>query len=247
MKRTGYADLPLHNGQVPSWLYERMRKLGGAIAEAIVQDYGKSGFLSRISDPFWFQSLGCVMGMDWHSSGITTSVLGALKRAINPISHELGIYLCGGRGKYSRLTPFELMQRAESTGLDGADLVRCSKLTAKVDNTAIQDGFQIYLHTFILTDDGEWAVVQQGMNGATGTARRYHWHSAGLKSFIDEPHASVCGDNQGRHPQSHRRKSRTFATGHPGSYKRATHTNCEGDQQTQNALPPSCHNQRYRS
>jgi len=193
-----YADLPLHYGQVPPWLYERMSKLGVAIVEAIVLEYGRGAVLQRLSDPFWFQALGCVLGMDWHSSGITTSVMGALKRSVNERSKELGIYICGGKGKYSRETPAELIRIAEKTGLNGDLLVRSSKLSAKVDNTAIQDGFQLYLHSFILSSDGEWAVVQQGMNGATSTARRYHWHSPTLASFVEEPHTFIYGPNQGQ-------------------------------------------------
>src|SRR5215203_5704504 len=161
MKRSGSADLPLHYGSVPKWLADRMAKLGFAVTEAIIVEYGKSEVLRRLSDPFWFQALGCVMGMDWHSSGITTSVMGALKKALNPKAKELGIYICGGKGKYSRQTPDELLVIADKTGLNGTELVRCSKLSAKVDNTAIQDGFQLYLHSFIVSDQGEWAVVQQ--------------------------------------------------------------------------------------
>jgi hypothetical protein len=171
--------------------------LGGAIVENIVLDYGKSEVLKRLSDPFWFQALGAVMGMDWHSSGITTSVMGALKKAINPRSKELGIYICGGKGKFSKETPHELLQIADRTGLDGNELVRCSKLSAKVDNTAIQDGFQLYLHSFILSDTGEWAVVQQGLNDQAGMARRYHWHSTAFESFLETPHTSIYGQNQG--------------------------------------------------
>jgi uncharacterized protein len=197
MPRTGYADLPLHYGRVPQWLAERMTSLGGAIVEAIVLEYGKSEVLNRLSDPLWFQSLGCVLGMDWHSSGITTSVMGALKRAVNPKAKELGIYICGGRGKHSRQTPAELLAIANKTGLDGNKLVHSSKLAAKVDNTAIQDGFQLYLHNFILTDEGEWAVVQQGLNDASGMARRYHWHSKQFQSFLQAPHVGVTGENQG--------------------------------------------------
>src|ERR1044072_4367844 len=166
MKRSGSADLPLHTGYVPQWLYERMAKLGLAITEAIIEEYGKKEFLSRMSDPFWFQSFGAVMGMDWHSSGITTSVMGALKRAINPLSKELGIYICGGKGKHSRQVPNELLAIGEQTGLNAQQLVHCSKLSAKVDNTAIQDGFQLYLHSFIVSNEGEWTVVQQGLNDA---------------------------------------------------------------------------------
>lgn len=192
-----YADLPLHYGQVPPWLYERMSKLGIAITEAIIQEYGKAAFLARISDPFWFQALGSVLGMDWHSSGITTSVLGALKRSVNKRSPELGIYFCGGKGRFSRETPAELLKIAEQTGLDANALIRSSKLSAKVDNTAVQDGFQLYLHSFILSDQGDWAVVQQGMNDSNGMARRYHWHSPTIKSFLEEPHTSIVGENQG--------------------------------------------------
>ncbi|GAA4305992.1 DUF763 domain-containing protein [Compostibacter hankyongensis] len=199
MRHSGTADLPLHYGKVPPWLAQRMARLGGAIVEAVVMEYGLSAFLERISHPAWFQSLGCVLGMDWHSSGITTSVMGALKKALNPRAAELGIYICGGRGQHSRDTPAELLRIAGRTGLDGDRLVHCSRLAAKVDNTAIQDGFQLYLHSFILTREGEWAVVQQGMNGATGLARRYHWHSAGIRSFTDTPHAAVFGRPAG-HP-----------------------------------------------
>lgn len=197
MKRSGSADLPLHNGHVPAWLSSRMAKLGLAITEAILIDFGRDEFIKRLSDPFWFQSLGAVMGMDWHSSGITTSVMGALKRAINPLSLELGIFVCGGKGKFSRETPNELIKIAEATGLDGQSLARSSRLSAKVDNTAVQDGFQLYLHNFIVTKDGKWAVIQQGMNPNSKTARRYHWHSAELQSFVETPHTAICGINQG--------------------------------------------------
>ncbi len=198
MKRSGSTDLPLHYGHVPTWLAQRMAKLGLAITEAIIVEYGKAEVLRRLSNPFWFQSLGAVMGMDWHSSGITTSVMGALKKSINPLSKELGIYICGGKGKYSRETPNELLKIADQTGLNGMELVRSSKLSAKVDNTAIQDGFQLYLHSFILSSEGDWTVVQQGMSNNSSTARRYHWHSEGLKSFVEEPHTGICGINQGK-------------------------------------------------
>ena len=197
MKRSGIADLPLHGGRVPPWLSERMTKLGTAITETIVYDYGTSAFLSRLSDPFWFQALGAVMGMDWHSSGITTTVMGALKRGLGPKADELGIYVCGGRGRFSRQTPHELRLLSDRYGFDGDALVRSSRLTAKVDNNAIADGFQIYLHSFVLTKSGEWAVVQQGLNDANGMARRYHWHSASVKDFVAEPHTGIVGDNQG--------------------------------------------------
>ena len=197
MKRSGSADLPLHYGYVPQWLAVRMAKLGLAIAETIVMDFGADEFIRRLSDPFWFQSLGAVMGMDWHSSGITTSVMGALKRSINPHAKELGIYITGGKGKYSRETPNELIKIGNQTGLNGINLVKCSKLAAKVDNTAIQDGYQLYTHNFIVSKSGQWTVVQQGMSAANKTARRYHLHSEGLKSFVNDPHTFIYGQNAG--------------------------------------------------
>ena len=197
MKKSGSADLPLHTGYVPQWLYERMSKLGFAITEAILAEYGHKEFLSRMSDPFWFQSFGAVMGMDWHSSGITTSVMGALKRAINPHAKELGLYICGGKGKASKDAPKELLRVGEQTGLDGDNLVRLSRLSAKVDNTAVQDGFQLYIHNFLVSKDGDWSVVQQGMREGDAMARRYHWHSQHVRSFVEEPHSAVCGKNVG--------------------------------------------------
>ncbi|HEY3937669.1 MAG TPA: DUF763 domain-containing protein [Bryobacteraceae bacterium] len=197
MQRSGFADLPLHGGHVPRWLAERMEKLGAAIVESIVHHYGAPEFLSRLSDPFWFQALGCVMGMDWHSSGITTSVLGALKRGLNPRAHELGIYFCGGRGKQSRKTPDELTAVAERQSLDGAALVKASRLAAKIDNNAIADGFQIYLHSFVVTSAGDWAIVQQGLNNRSGLARRYHWHSSSVRDFTCEPHTGIVGEWEG--------------------------------------------------
>jgi hypothetical protein len=150
-----------------------------------------------LSDPFWFQALGAVMGMDWHSSGVTTSVMGALKRGLAPRANELGLYICGGRGRFSRNTPSELRSIASRRGLDGESLVRTSRLTARIDNNAIADGFQIYLHSFAVTADGEWAVVQQGLNDSTGMARRYHWHSATVSDFVEEPHTGIVGEYQG--------------------------------------------------
>jgi len=197
MKRSGVADLPLHGGRVPAWLASRMSTLGTAIAESVLLHYGRPALLSRLSDPFWFQALGSVMGMDWHSSGITTSVMGALKRGLNPRAHELGVYICGGRGKQSRETPGELRAIAERINLDGDALVRTSRLTARVDNNAVADGFQIYLHSFVLTRDGDWAVVQQGMNEASRLARRYHWHSAAVRDFTFEPHSAIVGEHAG--------------------------------------------------
>ena len=197
MKRSGRADLPLHGGHVPLWLAQHMEKLSRAIVQVIIDEYGTSGFLSRLSDPFWFQSFGAALGMDWHSSGITTSVMGALKRSLNPLASELGIYICGGRGKHSRKTPNELFDIANHTGLDGQSLVHASRLAAKVDNTLLQDGFQLYLHSFILSKDGEWAIVQQGMNNHNGMARRYHWLSSHIDSFVLDPHNAIEGKNLG--------------------------------------------------
>src|ERR1700726_207195 len=196
-RRTGSADLPLHGGRVPPWLATRMSSLGAVITQAIVHHYGRDEFLQRLSHPFWFQAFGAVIGMDWHSSGITTSVIGALKRGLGPLSNELGIHVCGGRGQHSRKTPDELRLLGERIGFDGAKLTRASRLVAKVDSAAVQDGFDLYLHGFFVTDDGKWTVVQQGMNGDRRQARRYHWHSEGLKSFVDEPHSAIDGPVQG--------------------------------------------------
>jgi hypothetical protein len=196
-RRAGSADLPLHHGRVPIWLAQRMAKLGAVIAQAIILQYGRDEFLARLAHPFWFQSFGAVMGMDWHSSGITTSVIGALKRGLAPLSGELGLHVCGGRGSHSRQTPHELVAIGQRIGFDGDALARCSRLVAKVDSAAVQDGFDLYLHGFIVADDAKWVVVQQGMNGDTRTARRYHWQSEGLASFVDAPHAAIDGENQG--------------------------------------------------
>src|SRR3954467_5212715 len=196
-QRAGSADLPLHGGRVPPWLGQRMTRLGAVISQAIVLHYGRDELLRRLAHPFWFQSFGAVMGMDWHSSGITTSVIGALKRGLSPIQSELGLYVCGGRGKHSRRTPDELIQVGERTGLDAVPLVRASRLVAKVHSGAGQDGFDLYLHSFIVTEDGKWCVVQQGMSDARGEARRYHWLSEELESFLDSPHAAIEGKNKG--------------------------------------------------
>jgi hypothetical protein len=196
-RRSGSADLPLHGGRVPPWLATRMSSLGAIITQAIVHHYGRDEFLRRLSHPFWFQSFGAVMGMDWHSSGITTSVIGALKRGLKPMESELGIRVCGGRGQHSRITPDELRVLGERIGFDSAQLIRASRLVAKVDSAAVQDGFDLYLHGFFVTDDGKWTVVQQGMNGDKRQARRYHWHSEALASFVDAPHSAIDGPLQG--------------------------------------------------
>ncbi|SEH99708.1 hypothetical protein SAMN05216228_1015130 [Rhizobium tibeticum] len=174
-----------------------MTRLGALIAEAIVHHYGRDEFLRRLSHPFWFQSFGSVMGMDWHSSGITTSVIGALKRGLKPLSGELGLHVCGGRGAQSRKTPEELVDIGYRVGIDGTRLAGVSRLVAKVDSAAVQDGFDLYLHGFIVADDGKWVVVQQGMNDERRQARRYHWLSEGLESFLDSPHRAIEGRGQG--------------------------------------------------
>src|SRR5215210_6382637 len=196
-RRAGSADLPLHGGHVPKWLADRMTRLGAVMSEAIVHHYGRDELLRRLAHPFWFQSFGAVMGMDWHSSGITTSVIGALKRGLTPLAGELGIHVCGGRGKHSRQTPHELVTIGDRVGFDGAALATASRLVAKVDSAAVQDGFDLYLHGFVVTDAGQWVVIQHGMNGERRQARRYHWLSEGLKSFVDEPHAAIDGVGQG--------------------------------------------------
>lgn len=197
VQKTGIANLPLHYGQVPSWLADRMAKLGAIMSQAIVYHYGRDEFLRRLANPFWFQSFGAVMGMDWHSSGITTSVIGALKRGLTPLSKELGVHVCGGRGKYSRQTPHELISIGSRVGFNGQQLAESSRLVAKVDSAAVQDGFELYLHGFIVTDEGKWTVIQQGMNTTNKQARRYHWLSEGLESFVESPHAAIEGHHQG--------------------------------------------------
>jgi uncharacterized protein len=197
MRPAAKADLPLHGGRVPEWLADRMTNLGRVMVEAIVHHYGRDELLRRLSHPFWFQSFGAVMGMDWHSSGITTSVVGALKRGLAPLQEELGIYVCGGRGRHSRQTPAELVRVGERTGLDADALVQSSRLVAKVDNAAVQDGYDLYLHAFFVTGTGNWCVVQQGMNVQRREARRYHWLSEHAGSFLDSPHTGVDGRNCG--------------------------------------------------
>jgi uncharacterized protein len=197
MKKSGTADLPLHGGRVPPWLAGRMTALGTAIAENIVATYGPAELLTRLSDPFWFQAFGCVLGMDWHSSGITTSVMGALKRGLNPLCAELGLAVCGGRGRHSVRTPEELRSFSLQNNLDGEALARTSRLTARIDNNAVADGFQLYLHSFVISRSGEWAVVQQGMNPQNRLARRYHWHSAAVRDFVSDPHTAIVGKPQG--------------------------------------------------
>ncbi len=196
-ERTGSANLPLHGGRVPAWLAARMSALARVITEAIVHHYGRRELLRRLADPFWFQSFGAVMGMDWHSSGITTSVIGAMKRGLAPIQGELGVFVCGGRGAHSRRTPAELGAVGDRTGLDAAPLIRTSRLIAKIDSALVQDGYDLYLHGFFATADGDWCVVQQGMNPARRAARRYHWGSDSVAGFLDSPHTAIEGRNMG--------------------------------------------------
>lgn len=197
MKHSGSADLALMGGFIPKWLFERMTQLSLAMVESILVEYGKQEFLRRMSDPFWFQSFGAVIGMDWNSSGVTTAVLRALKKSVNPHSKDLGIYIAGGKGKHSLKTPEELIRFGDQTGLDANYLTRSSRLTAKVDNTAIQDGHQLYIHSFVISNEGDWTVIQQGMDTQNSSARRYHWHSENLSSFVEEPHTAICGTQQG--------------------------------------------------
>src|SRR3954468_7407691 len=196
-RRAGSADLPLHGGHVPKWLADPMTRLGAVMSEAIVHHYGRDELLRRLAPPLWLPSFGAGRGTDWHSSGIATSVIGALKRGLAPLEKELGIHVCGGRGKYSRNTPHELVAIGERVGFDGAALANASRLVAKVDSAAVQDGFQLYLHGFIVTDDGHWGVIQQGMSGEARQARRYHWLSEGMPSFVDAPHPAIEGPPQG--------------------------------------------------
>ena len=196
--RTGYSQLPLHSGKAPRWLFERMKRLAREIICHLVAEYGAEGALQRLSDPFWFQAFGCVLGFDWHSSGVTTTTCGAVKEGIKGLEHELGFYAAGGKGKVSRRTPQEIEMTCEKTGYDAAKLVKASRLSAKVDSSALQDGFQIYHHAFFFTESGRWCVVQQGMNDSTGMARRYHWLGNEQTDFVNEPHAAVCCDHRGK-------------------------------------------------
>ena len=194
--RTGIAHLPLHGGKAPRWLFQRMTRLAREIACHLVAEHGPQEVLRRLSDPYWFQAFGCVLGFDWHSSGVTTTACGALKEGIRGLEQELGLYAAGGKGAASRRTPDQITAHCERTGHDPAPLVQASRLSAKVDNTALQDGYTLYHHSFFFTADGQWCVVQQGMHDADGMARRYHWLGSGLRSFVEEPHAAICCDRR---------------------------------------------------
>ncbi len=195
MKR-GSADLPLHRGRAPHWLFQRMTQLAGTIVETMVLEHGVSSFLQRMSDPYWFQSLGCVLGFDWHSSGLTTTTCGAIKEGIRGREEDLGLFVAGGKGAASRKTPLEIATWGDRTGVDADRLVDASRTSAKVDSAAVQDGYQIYHHVFLFDREGAWAVVQQGMNESTGMARRYHWLSQTVDDFVCEPHAAICCDRR---------------------------------------------------
>ena len=195
---TGYSQLPLHNGKAPRWLFDRMKLLAREIVCHIVAEYGSEGALRKLSDPFWFQAFGCVLGFDWHSSGVTTTTCGAVKEGIKGLEHELGFYAAGGKGRVARKTPQEIESTCEKTGYDAAILVKASRLSAKVDSSAVQDGYQLYHHAFFFTGKGHWCVVQQGMNDSTGMARRYHWLGDKDTDFVNEPHAAICCDHKGK-------------------------------------------------
>ena len=193
MINSGTMGMPLHFGKMPKWLTERMGKMGSAIIESVAQNYGKSEVLTRLSNPNWFQAFGAVMGMQWNSSGVTASVLGSLKRKINPMANELGIYILGGKGKYSYYAPGQIKTVSSKHGLKGDELVKACQLTKRVDNNAVQDGYNLYQQYFILSDEGEWTCISQGMNTSTRRARRYHWHSPAVRSFVEDPHKAIVG------------------------------------------------------
>jgi uncharacterized protein len=193
-RHTGYASLPLHGGKAPAWLFGRMVRLSREILIYLASEHGPHDILRRLSDPFWFQAFGCVLGFDWHSSGVTTTVCGAVKEGLNDIDREMGFFAAGGKGSVSRKTPHQIADICEHIGRDAQPLVYASRTAAKVDSAAVQDGYQLYHHVFFFTADGEWCVVQQGMSDATGMARRYHWLSEHVASFVDEPHEAVCCD-----------------------------------------------------
>ena len=198
MINSGIIGMPLHFGKMPRWLTERMGLMGSAVIESVVQNYGKSEVLTRLSNPNWFQAFGAVMGMQWNSSGVTAAVLGSLKGKINPAAHDLGIYILGGKGKYSYYAPNQIKRVSDKHGLKGDELVQACQLTRRVDNNAVQDGYNLYQQYFILTNEGEWTGITQGMNTSKRRARRYHWHSPSVRSFVDDPHKGIVGDRGGQ-------------------------------------------------
>jgi len=196
-QRTGIANLPLHYGKVPPWLFERMTRLAREVVLVIATEFGTKEVLRRLSDPFWFQAFGCVLGYDWHSSGVTTTVCGALKEGVRGLEREIGLFIAGGKGRTSRKTPSEIEGFGDLLRIDPARLVYASRMAAKVDNSALQDGYQLYHHTFIFAADGSWAVVQQGMNEKNHYARRYHWLGEKVTDFVCEPHSAICSQSRG--------------------------------------------------
>ncbi len=196
--RTGIANLPLHYGKVPPWLFDRMVKLAREITIAIVTEFGSEEMLRRLSHPYWFQALGCILGYDWHSSGVTTTLCGALKEGIKGLEQDLGLFIAGGKGRTSRRTPSEIEGWGEKVSLNPVPLVYASRMSAKVDSAAVQDGYQLYHHTFLFTTSGSWTVIQQGMNEANRYARRYHWLGEKVSSFVNEPHSAILSEARGQ-------------------------------------------------
>ncbi|MGE5789432.1 MAG: DUF763 domain-containing protein, partial [Syntrophaceae bacterium] len=195
--KTGVTHLPLHGGRAPAWLFGRMKLLAREIVLVILQEFGPGELLRRLSDPFWFQAMGCALGFDWHSSGLTTTTCGAIKEGIKGMEHEIGFFVCGGKGRVSRATPREIQEHGKHLRVDSECLVYASRMSAKVDSAAVQDGYQLYHHVILFDREGNWAVVQQGMNDETKYARRYHWLGAGPVDFVCEPHQAVCCDSRG--------------------------------------------------
>jgi uncharacterized protein len=196
MRRTGVADLPLHSGRAPAWLFARMARLARALLLAMREDMAPTALLLRLSDPHWFQAFGCLLGFDWHSSGLTTTVCAALKEGLRGLEVDVGLFVAGGKGATSRKTPAEIAGAAERLGRDLSSLTYASRMTAKVDCAGLQDGYQLYHHAFAFTSAGEWAVIQQGMNAAARYARRYHWLGAELASFVSEPHRAIVAERR---------------------------------------------------
>ena len=196
--KTGIAYLPLHYGKAPRWLFDRMVKLAREITIAIVADFGSEEMLRRLSHPYWFQAFGCILGFDWHSSGVTTTLCGALKEGIKGLEQDLGLFIAGGKGRTSRRTPSEIETWGERVSLNPAPLVYASRMSAKVDSSAVQDGYQLYHHTFLFTSTGSWTVIQQGMNEVNRYARRYHWLGEAVSSFVNEPHSAILSEAKGQ-------------------------------------------------
>ncbi|MDH7499262.1 MAG: DUF763 domain-containing protein [candidate division NC10 bacterium] len=196
--RTGFAHLPLHQGKAPSWLFSLMKSLAREISVFVISYQGAQEYLRKLSDPFWFQAFGCILGFDWHSSGLTTTVCGAVKEGVKPLEAELGFFVAGGKGAISRRTPLEIEARAAHLDANPSRLIYASRMTAKVDSNALQDGYQLYHHCFFFTRRGEWAVIQQGMNEESRYARRYHWLGKGIRDFVCEPQSAICCDRQER-------------------------------------------------